>query len=116
MGWWVYLNCPCCGRCYYLDESQQEGGTIVIGGSWETEMSVTYNYSKFFSPALGHGFRELDDKKAGDTIDLLEKAVQELGTKQSPDYWEATKGNAGHILNIMLSWAKQFPDGVWRVS
>ena len=30
------------------------------------------------------------------------------------DYWAATPGNAGKALNILLKWAKQFPDATFK--
>jgi hypothetical protein len=46
----------------------------------------------------------------------LKGALTELGDEQSEDYWEATPGNAGHIIKILLLWAKQYPEGVWNVA
>ena len=116
MGWWVYLQCPCCGRSYALEEAHMEGGVLNLSGNWETCMSVTYNYSKHFTEGLGFGFRDLEGKTAKETTESLKKAVEFLGTDRSHDYWEATCGNAGHILSIMLEWAKIFPNGVWHIS
>jgi len=98
---------------------QQEGGIIAIGGSSCASMSVTWNYSKFYYEHVDkeQGFRWLNGKKAKDTIDRLSKAILELGTSQSyMGYWASTKGNAGHILNIMLQWAKLHPEAEWEIS
>ena len=113
MGWWVTLE----GDSGEV-ESHTEGGVVAIGGSEEPSMSVTYNYSPFYYNHLdkGQGFSWLNEKVAKDTVERLEKAIKELGTEQSEDYWEATPGNAGHILNVLRGWAKQYPEGVWNVS
>jgi hypothetical protein len=58
----------------------------------------------------------LHGKKAEETIERLEKAVKELGTERNNDYWNATDGNAGYALNILLTWAKDHREAVWRVS
>jgi alanyl-tRNA synthetase len=57
----------------------------------------------------------LRDRKAKDTIEGLENAVKVLGLVTSDNYWEATKGNAGYALNVLLSWAKQYPEAEWMV-
>ena len=113
MGWWVTLE----GDEISV-ESHQEGGVIAVGGTTEPSMSVTYNYSPYYHKYLDEeeGFRWLNKKTAKDTLERLEKAVKELGTEQNPDYWKATEGNAGHILYVLLGWARQAPEGVWRVS
>lgn len=98
---------------------QQEGGIIAVGGSPYASMSVTWNYSKFYYEHLdeSEGFRWLNGKKAKDTIERLSKAILELGTEQSVrGYWEGTKGNAGHILKIMLDWARLYPEAEWGIS
>ena len=97
--------------------SFSEGGTYAIGGSTEADLNVTYNYAPFFWEHLGEGgLKSLDGKLAKDTIEVIEKAVQALGTERDNDYWKATAGNAGFALNILLSWAKLFPDGEWHVN
>ena len=93
-----------------------EGGVICLGGSTVANLNITYNYSQFFKKSLSRnkGIRWLYGKKAKDTIKRLEKAVKKLGVKKDPDYWKATPGNAGHILSVLLQWAKQHPGAVWK--
>ena len=43
-------------------------------------------------------------------------AVSQLGTLQAPNYWDATKGNAGRALSYLLAWAKQYPEATFEVS
>ena len=46
----------------------------------------------------------------------IDEAVKKLGTTQDSDYWKPTPGNAGHALNILLTWAVDNPDAIFRVS
>ena len=109
MSFWVYLydetNMP------VKIEPHSEGGTIILGGTDEAELNITYNYSSYYYEHLSprKGLRWLHKKKARDTIKRLEKAVKELGTKKDKDYWKTTKGNAGYALSILLHWARQYP-------
>ncbi len=109
---------------YYSDENgavkvpqHLEGGTIklvkdsngeLIAGS-DAELSITYNYSKFFP------FRELNGKVGEEVLDELEDAVSILGTERDKDYWASTPGNAGHTLNILVQWIKLHPKAVFSI-
>ncbi len=116
MSYWVYLqnekNEP------VKVKKHQEGGTHAIGGVDEAELNITYNYGKHYRKHLNRrtGLRWLNNKKAREVIKKLEAAVKELGTQTAKDYWEATRGNAGYALAILLSWAKQYPDARFFVS
>lgn len=98
-------------------ESHQEGGVVAAGGSTRAEMTITYNYSDYYYDHIDddEGIRWLDGKRAGDVIDVLYDAVEKLGTEQADDYWEATEGNAGHSLSVLLEWAQTHPDATFRV-
>lgn len=115
MGWWISLME---NEEIVQVEKHTEGGTITVGGSKEADMSLTYNYAQFYFQEIDkeHGLRWIHEKKAKDTVERLKKAVKALGTKQTGDYWEVTKGNAGHALNVLLGWAKQHPEATWRIS
>lgn len=118
---------PCPAPCYPAVEVERhaEGGTYAIGGTTEAEVSITYNYGGYIREAwpddpdpeasnvLG---RMLDSKRAADCIPTLERAVGILGTDADTDYWKATPGNAGHMLNLLLDWARQHPNAVFKVS
>jgi len=86
-----------------------EGGTQPLGGSTEATLNVTYNYSDKFS------FRDLNNKKASNTIKIMEEAVKKYGTETSENYWDSTPGNVGYAIFILLGWAKQYPDYIWEV-
>ena len=94
-----------------------EGSIIQLGGCSSANFDVTYNYSRYYYQTLcaDRGIRKLSGMKAADAIPLLEVAIQVLGTEQSGDYWEVTPGNAGHALNVMLEWAKRYPDATFEV-
>ena len=105
----ISLNCACCGAVLHNAETIEEGGTFAIGGSDAAELNVTYNYAPHFS------FRDLDGMTGTQSLAPLEHAVNMLGTEQDPDYWKSTKGNAGYACNVLLGFAREHPDGVWRV-
>ena len=113
MGYWVSLrdeNDECC-----LVQKHSEGGTYVIGGTDEADMSVTWNYLGLTYEAMGIEFKSMRNLTGAQSIPLLEKGVAALGTERSDDYWAATPGNAGAMLAVLLSWAKQHPNGRWEI-
>ncbi len=93
-----------------------EGGTYVLGGSGRADLNVTYNYGKFFYDVIDSelGIRWLYGKTGAETSERLADAVAILGTEQDDDYWASTPGNAGHALNVLLEWARLYPEAVWR--
>ncbi len=99
-------------------ERIQEGGTQVVGGTTEARLNITYNYSEAYRLVMPSGslHETIEGKTGGETIKMLEAAVGELGTMQFRDYWAPTPGNAGYALNILLGWARQYPDGVWEIT
>lgn len=145
MSWWVYLEdrsqepwCSynqakpwepdfegderCTRPCYpsvELANTHSEGGTYVWGGTTQAELNITYNYGKLYYLTLDRdqGLRVLNDKRAGDVLELLENAVNQLGTNpMTEDYWAPTPGNAGKALSTLLDWARQHPDAIFTVS
>lgn len=117
MSWWVYLVPPP-GHQAFVVPRIEAGGTYAVGGSADTGLNITYNYSQLYHKALDHkdGLRWLHGKAAGYCIDRLRAAVAELGTDQDPDYWRVTPGNAGYALSILLWWATLHPEGVFEVN
>ncbi len=125
MSWWVRLEKD--GQNVEVD-THDEGGTYVVGGCDEAELNITYNYRGHFRDVgiclhEGDGGENADDglfylhgKLARDAIPHLEHAVKQLGTERDAAYWASTPGNAGHALSILLGWARQYPDAVFRVS
>lgn len=90
-------------------------GRLVPKANTYPQMDITYNYSKFYREHLDkeQGLRWLYGKTGRETQDRLFKAISILGIKRSEDYWDDTEGNAGFALMILLSWALQYPEGVW---
>lgn len=105
---------------YYGDKLAQvdlhtEGSTYAIDGVSNAEMCVTYNYSRFIRQALHEdGIMWLYGKTAAETIPALEQAIVTLGTERTTNYWDATPGNAGYILSVLLLWAREHPDAIWN--
>lgn len=95
-----------------------EGGTYPVGGTNQATLNVTYNYSKFYYRELDvrKGLKWLDGKKAKDVRARLRKAVKKLGVERSADYWEATAGNAGYALSILLKWTALDPESTFSVT
>lgn len=119
MSWWAYLVDPDADHHKPVRvDSHQEGGTVAVGGSGNAEINITYNYSDHIRDTTGwdDSLWTIDGMKAKETIDDLEKAVEELGTEQHDNYWNATPGNAGHALSVLLKWAKEHPNAVWKIS
>ena len=87
----------------------EAGGTYQVGGTQETELNVTYNYCKHFN------FRDLENKKAKDTIKDFEEAIKKLKDDVNPDYWAPTEGNAKTAIKILYGFAKLYPEGTWKV-
>ena len=94
----------------------KEGGVQPIDGSTVADISITYNYSKFFYDTIDkeQGIRWIYGRPAGDCIDRLEAAIKVLGTYKDEDYWADTPGNTGHILAVLLKWAKDNPNAEFR--
>lgn len=96
-------------------ERHTEGGTLVLGGTTDAELNITYNYGRFYYEWLDEeqGLRWLYGKSGAETTERLTRAIAVLGIYQDEDYWKGTPGNAGYALTILLSWAAQYPDAIW---
>lgn len=96
-------------------ERHSEGGVHPIDGTTNAEISITYNYSKFYYDFLDEerGIRWIYDRPAGGCVDRMKSAIAVLGTYQDDDYWKSTPGNAGHILHVLAGWAKQHPNATF---
>lgn len=99
----------------------EEGAVIVVGGTDEAYLNVTYNYSARFKEAGITNFKNtLQGKKAKDVVALLRSASAKLGarafgTQVDEDYWKPTAGNARHALSILIQWCDQHPDATFEV-
>jgi len=118
MGWDVELRVKDEEGKWHIAETKPHyaGSIIEFGGSHHCEMTVTFNYSRFYSQVFPEkGFRWLNDRKASDAIPVLEDGIKALGTRTTGSYWDESPGNAGYILTVLLEWAKEHPDGVFKV-
>jgi hypothetical protein len=104
------------GRYFELDLAHEEGGTYPIGGTKNTQLNVTYNYSWYYYLFLdkSKGIRWLYGRKGKDCINRLEKAIKEFKDKPlHKDYWADTPGNCVKPLKIFLEWCNKFPEGIF---
>lgn len=115
MSYDIYLNDPITGDTIQLDEPHQmKGGTYAIGGTYDAELNVTYNYSQHFYRVLDGGIRSIYGKTGAESIPILQAAADQLGDDVDDDYWKATEGNAKAALLQLIALAKMRPDGVWQ--
>ena len=93
----------------------QEGSVFAIDGTTDAVIDITYNYAKYFKEEINErdGIRWLYGKHAHECKDVLEAAVEKLGTLRSADYWEQTPGNAGDVLYVLLKWSRQYPYAIF---
>lgn len=90
------------------------GGTYAMGRTIRARLNVTYNYSAIFRRVLGdEGIRTIYGKSGAESIQLLEGAAAQLGDDVDGNYWEATEGNAKHVLATLAAMAKMRPGAVW---
>ena len=98
-----------------------DGGTHNIYGTNACDLNVTGNYWQVwdiieFSP------RDLHGKEAKNTLNELALARLKLAPfSKDPqpwaqDYWAPTPGNCLVVIDRLLAWAKEHPDGVWSVT
>lgn len=105
------------GEYFNLDDLHNEGGTYTVGGTKETHVNITYNYSWYYYKHLDEkeGIRFLYGKKAKDCIDKLIEAIEPFKDHKpyDKDYWADTPGNCVAPLRKLLTWCKLFPEGVF---
>jgi hypothetical protein len=121
MGHWIRLIDPDTGETLKMDERFIDGGTYMVGGTYDCELSLTYNYGRIYAEVLPHDGNEtngaitwLYGKTGNDTLPTLLAAVAILGTERHADYWAATEGNAGAALARLASFAATHPGGIWE--
>lgn len=134
MGWDVKLMDPDTKEAVEV-ESHQAGSNIAIGGSQCAEMTVTYNYSPYLFTAMvacglpadsypppGYGRLTwnplktwLNGKIASEALAGLKAMAGIASDNPGNNYWEASWGNSGHIIGILITWAEAYPDAVFEV-
>lgn len=117
MSYYICLTDPKTSETLRADTPMRiTGANIAVGGTPYFEVSITYNYGKFyrlpetFGPL---GIRALYGLSAAESIPMLERAISALAGKPSDDYWEACPGNARAALVQLLTMARMRPDGIW---
>ena len=117
MGYDIHLNDPVTREPIHFEEKHQvHGGNMVLGGTTEAWLHITYNYADHFRSVFGSedGVRRIYGLTGAESIPLLKAAIFKLGDEVSLDYWEATEGNAKQALCGLLAFAQLRPDGVWE--
>ena len=94
---------------------------VEIGGDY---LNYTYNCSPMFRAALGgNGINDLDGMLAGDAIERLEQAVNDIRNPENlqkytamnpPNKWGDHEG-AAHFLECILRGARLYPKTTIRV-
>jgi hypothetical protein len=102
---------------YSVTITDKEGNVLhsnnphgIIGGTYcsdstELYLNITFNYRKHFvrGDVFGsEGIKSLNGLTVEEARPLISKAIFALGNDISPDYWEATEGNARlALLNLL---------------
>lgn len=81
-----------------LDRPHGIIGSTYAPGDCDAYMAITSNYAPFFAISIP----ELHGKTAGEVADIVFPLCQEMSGERSPDYWEATEGNARAALVDLL--------------
>ena len=115
MSYDISLHDPVSGQILELDSPHHmKGGTYCVGVTKTATLNVTYNYGHYYYRVLGgHGIRTIYGKTGASSLDVLDKAIAQLGDDVDPNYWKATEGNAKKALLQLRALATMRPDGVW---
>lgn len=82
----------------------------------EAVLNVPLTYDLVVFDLFGCDLKALlHEQSAYEVAPWLEEGVDRLGTKQTADRFEATKGNVGAALAILLRWAKECPVAIFFV-
>jgi len=116
MSYDIDLTDPVTGATLELDAPHQmKGGTYAIGGTSDTSLNVTYNYSKHYRRMGEKGIRTIYGMTGAESIPVLSAAIDGLGEDvDDTDYWNPSEGNAKQALLQLLALARLRPDGIWN--
>jgi len=71
-------------------------------------LNITYNYAPHFRRVFGdNGIRSIYGLTAAESVPVLKRASEQLGTDVSDDYWQSTEGNARAALDSLIEIAGQ---------
>tara|TARA_Y100000310_G_C20247431_1_gene607488 strand:- start:41 stop:397 length:357 start_codon:yes stop_codon:yes gene_type:complete len=118
MGYDVVLEDPGTDEPVQVAPHMEGSNVLIPDGQTCADITVTYNYWPFFRETLHEekGLYILDNMSARDSLVPLAQAVAKLGIDVDDNYWKPTRGNAGHILSIMLTWACRNLNAVWKIN
>lgn len=75
--------------------------------------TVTGNYARLLHDRFAFSWSDLNGKTGRESVPILAKIVEELGTEPSGSYWDATPGNVGRVAARFLLWALLHPEAIW---
>ena len=113
MSYDVSLHDPVTGNLCEMTEQVPAGGTYALGDRRACEFNITYNYAEVFGGLV----RELAGRTTAEALPALEAFVNAHPTAKpyEADYWAPTIGNAKAAVEVLVSFSKAHPAGVWRV-
>ena len=94
------------------------GSNVLVTNAtmFDASTSVSYNYRPYLIKSIGNsGIYELDGKTGKATIKTLKRAIEALGNQRNT-YWEPLEGDCKVILEVLLEWAVEHKNAVWRIS
>ena len=103
------------------------GGTCCLSeGYREAWLNITSNYAELFAKhglsivkreKPKRGARTLEGKTSAECVRVLTSVIPKMGNETTPDYWQATEGNAKKALVDLLTIAVAVPpDAICTVS
>lgn len=103
------------------------GGTYCLNDDFRKAwLNITFNYADIFDrhglsivkrERQKRGIRTLEDKTASECVRILTSIIPKMGNDTTPDYWQATEGNAKEALVNLLTVAVSVPpDAICKVS
>jgi len=115
MSYDLKLKDPLTGETILLAEDHHiTGGTYALGGTKEAWINITYNYGGIFRQVLGeNGIRTIYGMTGAEALPLLEKAIYQLKSDMTDNYWDATEGNAKKALLNVAALSALAPQGIW---
>ena len=138
MSYDITLNDPVTKETIQLDmPHQMQGGTYAVGGTTESWLNITYNYSRwYYKPGVfaptreeSKGIRTIYGMTGAESISVLKKAIEALESMSedisdeerreceeqgATGYWMPTRKNAIKPLYQLLAFAQMRPDGIWE--
>lgn len=98
------ITCNCCDNKIEISQEQKSLST-----------NLTYNYSTILYKLFGdeYGIRILYGKTGGESISILNEAIEKLKDDITNDRYQPTDGNVKECLKTMKKMAEELPTGIW---